>query len=189
MQTGARRVPGDYIRHFSKQCNSLPGVVDADVIGAFLSGTHCKTLVHKLGCQKPCTTHELLEIATNNASSEEAVGAVFERDQHAAKEKWRDHDRPPSGREDRKNKKNRRPPAAGEVAAIERQDKRPPRNDHFNQLLEKPCTNHGYPVNHKFKDCDMMKRLLRRTAKTEGASRVRFLPTFRTNKRAVFHHV
>ena len=97
----------DYIRRFSKQCNSLPGVVDANAIGAFLSGTRCETLVRKLGCQKLRTTHELLEIATNHASGEEAVGAVFERDQHAAKEKWRDHDRPPSGREDRKNKKNR----------------------------------------------------------------------------------
>ena len=67
--------------------------------------------------------------------------------------------------------KNRRPPAAGEVAATEHQDKRPPRNDHFNQLLEKPCTNHGYLVNHKFKDCDMMKRLLRRIAKTDGYGR------------------
>ena len=70
----------DYIRRFSKQCNSLPGIVDADGIGAFLSGTHCKTLVHKLGCQKLRTTHELLEIATSHTSGEEAVGAVFERD-------------------------------------------------------------------------------------------------------------
>ena len=97
----------DYIRRFSKQCNSLPGVVDADVIGAFLSGMHCKTLVHKLGCQKLRTTHELLEIATNHASGEEAVGAVFERDQHAAKAKRYDRDRPSSNREDRMNKKNR----------------------------------------------------------------------------------
>ena len=37
----------DYIRRFSKQCNSLHGVVDADLISAFLSGMHCKTLVHK----------------------------------------------------------------------------------------------------------------------------------------------
>ena len=115
----------DYIRCFSKQCNSLPGVVDADIIGAFLSGTHCKTLVHKLGCQKLRTTHEFLEIATSHASGEEAVGAVFERDQHAAKAKRHDRDRPSSSREDRKNKKNRRPIAAGEVAATERQDKRP----------------------------------------------------------------
>ena len=68
-------------------------------------------------------------------------------------------------RDRRKNKKNYRPPTAGEVAATDRQDKRPPRNDHFNQLLEKPCTNQGYPVNHKFKDCDMMKCHVRRTSK------------------------
>ena len=85
----------DYIRRFSKQCNSLPGVDD------------------KLGCQKTCTTHEFLEIATNHASSEEVVGAVFERDQPAAQEKQRDRDRPSSSREDRKSKKNRRPPATG----------------------------------------------------------------------------
>ena len=70
-----------------KQCNSLYGVIDADIISAFLSGTSCKTLVHKLGCQKPRTTHELLDIATNRASGEEAVGAVFVRDQLAAKAK------------------------------------------------------------------------------------------------------
>ena len=87
------------------------------------------------------------------------------------KEKRRDRDRPSSSRVDRKSKKNCRPPVAGEVAAAERQDKRPTRNDHFSQLLEKPCTNHGYPVNHKFRDCDMMKRLLRRTAKTDGDDR------------------
>ena len=129
---------------------------------------HCKTLVHKLGCQKPRTTHELLEIATSHASGEEAVRAVFKHDPHAAKVKRHGRNRPSSSHEDRKNKKNHRPPTAGEVAATEHQDKRSLRNDHFNQLLEKPCTNYGYPVNHKFKDYDMMKRLLRRTAKTDG---------------------
>ena len=34
--------------------------------------------------------------------------------------------------------------------------------------MEKPCTNHGYPVSHKFKDCDMMKHLLHRTARSDG---------------------
>src|SRR6185295_20064685 len=87
----------DYIRCFSKQCNSLPGVVDADVISTFLSGTHCKTLVHKLGCQKPRTTHELLEIATSHASGAEAVGVVFERDQPMAKAKRHEHDRRTAG--------------------------------------------------------------------------------------------
>ena len=62
---------------FSKRCNSLPNVVDADVISAFLSGTTCESLIHKLGYLKPCTTRDLLDAATNNASSEEAVVAVF----------------------------------------------------------------------------------------------------------------
>ena len=67
----------DYIRRFSKQCNSHPDVVDADVISAFLSETTCESLIHKLGCLKPRTTRDLLDVTTNHASSEEAVRAVF----------------------------------------------------------------------------------------------------------------
>ena len=91
----------DYIWHFSKQYNSHP-----DVISAFLSRTSCKSLVHKLGCQKPRTIHELLDIATNHASSEEADGAIFVRDQPRAKKKRDNPDEPSAGREGRKNKKN-----------------------------------------------------------------------------------
>jgi hypothetical protein len=58
-------------------------VTDADVIRAFLVGTTCKELVHELGCKGPHTTRELLDIATNFASDEEAVGAIF----HDTKEK------------------------------------------------------------------------------------------------------
>ena len=68
-----------YIRRFSWQCNELPNVADADVIGAFLSGTTCESLVHKLGHKGLRTTKELLDIATSHASSEEAVGAIFNR--------------------------------------------------------------------------------------------------------------
>ena len=57
-----------YIRPFSRQCNELPNVADTDVIGAFLSGTTCESLVHKLGCKGPRTTKELLDIATSHAS-------------------------------------------------------------------------------------------------------------------------
>ena len=67
----------DYIHRFSQQCNSLPDVIDADVISAFLSGTNCESLIHKLGCLKPRTTYDLLDVATNHASSEEVVRAVF----------------------------------------------------------------------------------------------------------------
>lgn len=45
----------DYSKRFSKKCNELPGVDDSDVVGAFISGTNCESLVHKLGCKKPRT--------------------------------------------------------------------------------------------------------------------------------------
>ena len=48
-----------------------------DIISAFLSGTTCESLIHKLGCLKPRTTHDLLDVTTNHASGEEAVGAAF----------------------------------------------------------------------------------------------------------------
>jgi hypothetical protein len=43
----------DYIRRFSRNCNELPDVVDADVVTAFLSETTNSTLVHELGWKKP----------------------------------------------------------------------------------------------------------------------------------------
>jgi hypothetical protein len=68
----------EYIRHFSRQCNELPDVTDADVIGAFLSRTTYESLVHKLGHKHSRTTKELLDIATGHASSEEAVREIFD---------------------------------------------------------------------------------------------------------------
>ena len=32
---------------------------------------------------------------------------------------------------------------------------------HFHELIESPCTNHNYPINHLYKDCQLLKRLLR----------------------------
>ena len=48
------------------------------MIGAFLSGTTCESLVHKLGRRSLRTTKELLDIATSHASGEEAVGVIFD---------------------------------------------------------------------------------------------------------------
>ena len=44
-------------------------------------------MIHKLGCLKPRTTHDLLDVATNHASGVEAVRAVFNggRDKGKAK--------------------------------------------------------------------------------------------------------
>ena len=73
-----RQEPGEtlreFIRRFSRQCNDLPNVMDADVIDAFIPATTNRTLVHKLGRKIPRTTKELLDIATAHAYGEEAVG-------------------------------------------------------------------------------------------------------------------
>ncbi|RLN08232.1 hypothetical protein C2845_PM11G00090 [Panicum miliaceum] len=68
----------DYIRRFSRKRTELSNVAGADVVGAFLAGTSCRPLVHELGRRGPRTTEDLLNIATGFASSEEAVGAIFD---------------------------------------------------------------------------------------------------------------
>jgi len=76
----------EYIRCFSKQCNMLPKIVDADVIGVILSGSTCEYLAHKLGHKGLRTTKELLDIAMSHGSGEEAVGAIFDRAEGKAKQ-------------------------------------------------------------------------------------------------------
>ena len=79
---GCRQQPDeplrDYIRHFSKQCTELPSVTDSDIISAFHLGTTCKDLVRELGRSPPSSANELFDVATNFASGEEAVGAIFD---------------------------------------------------------------------------------------------------------------
>ena len=98
----------DYICRFSKRYNSLPVVVNVDVISAFLSRTTCESLIHKLGYLKPRTTRDLLDVATNHASGEEAVRAVFNGGWDKGKAKREDQDETPSTQRGKKNKKDRR---------------------------------------------------------------------------------
>jgi hypothetical protein len=95
----------EYIRCFSRQCTELPNVTVVDVVEAFLEGTTYKELVHELGCKGPLTTRELLDIATNFASGEEAVGAIFNYTK--GKEKRQDADEGGSSRNSKKKKKNK----------------------------------------------------------------------------------
>lgn len=151
----------DYIRRFSRQCNQLPNVADADVISAFLSGTTNRTLVHKLGQRSPRTTKELLDIATSHASGEDAVGAIFDRSKGKAKQD-EDANEGTSNRSVKK-KKNQRRREGLLVATADRKGKRVPAKDtpdHFEKMLEAPCPNHGYPVKHALKDCGLMKKFL-----------------------------
>jgi hypothetical protein len=82
----------EFIRHFSKQCTKLPNVIDLDVIGAFIAGTTCRELVHELGRKSPTKASELLDIATNFATGEEAIGAIFPDSKGKRKENSASHD-------------------------------------------------------------------------------------------------
>ena len=76
------------------------------MISAFLAGTTCESLIHKLGCLKPRTTHDLLDVATNHASGKEAVRAVFNGGQDKGKAKHDDQDKGLSTQRGKKNKKD-----------------------------------------------------------------------------------
>ena len=115
-----------YIRRFSQQCNELPNVADADVIGAFLSGTTCESLIHKLGRRGPRTTKELLDIATSHASGEEAVGAIFDRPDGKAR---RDKDADEGASNHPVKKKNKRRHEGSLVAAADRKGGQKPTKD------------------------------------------------------------
>jgi hypothetical protein len=68
----------DFIRRFSKRCTELPSVAQSKIVHAFLEGTTCRDLVRELGRSPLADSNELFDIATNFASGEEAVGAIFD---------------------------------------------------------------------------------------------------------------
>ena len=63
----------------------------------------------------------------------------------------------------KKNKKDQRRPANSTLVAMaDRTGKQPQQDlpDHFNELMESPCTNHAYSVKHLYKECELLKRFL-----------------------------
>ena len=129
----------------------------------FLSGTTCESLIHKLGYLKPRTTHDLLDIATNHASSEEVVGAVFSGGWDMGKAKHEDQGEGPSMQKGKKNKKDRRRSTnLALVVVVDRAGKQPQQGqpDHFDKLME-----NAYPVKHLYKDCELLKHFLRQAGK------------------------
>ena len=66
----------------------MPSVGDSEIVQAFLFGTTYRDLVRELGQNVPRSAATLLDIATNFASGEEAVGVIFPKND--AKGKQRD---------------------------------------------------------------------------------------------------
>jgi hypothetical protein len=157
----------DYIRCFSKQCIELPNITDSDIIMAFLSGITCKELVRELGRSTPITANGLMDIITNFAAGEEAVGAIFGSDQDKGKHKEEDHagSSRSSKRNNRKKKKNQQgkqeASANDLVAAVNRKKPQgPPGEGIFDKMLKEPCSYHKGPMNHNLEDYRMLRKIL-----------------------------
>jgi hypothetical protein len=54
-------------------------VAQSEIVHAFLEGTTCRDLVRELRRSPTVDSNELFDIATSFASSEEAVGVIFDR--------------------------------------------------------------------------------------------------------------
>ena len=48
------------------------------------------------------------------------------------------------------------------VAAADGMGKQPKQGlpNHFNKLMDSPCTYHAYPIKHLYKDCELLKHFL-----------------------------
>jgi hypothetical protein len=106
-----------------------------------------------------------MDIITNFAAGEEAVGAIFGSDQDKGKHKEED----PMGssrsskRNNRKKKKNQQgkqeAPADDLVAAVDRKKPRgPPDGGIFDKMLKELCPYHKGPMNHNLENCHMLPR-------------------------------
>ena len=110
----------------------------------------------------PRSAAALLDIATNFASGEEAVGAIFP--ENDAKGKRRDEAPEASvPRLPKRKKKGRQGKQdvleADLVAATERKNPRGPRGPRpFDDMLRKPCPYHQGPIKNTLEDCSMLRR-------------------------------
>jgi hypothetical protein len=119
-------------------------MTDINVVGAFLLGTTCKELIHELGCKGPCTNRELLDIATNFASSEEVVGAIS-YDTKGKEKQQENTDEGNSSRNSKKKTKAKQSHKDPLVAATEHKNPRAPPEGGpgvFDEMLDKPCPYH-----------------------------------------------
>jgi hypothetical protein len=124
---------------------------------SFLAGATYKELVHELGRHTPHTTKELLDIATNFDSGDEAIGAIFqgrgkqlENPNDGGARRWFD-----------KKKIGKKRPRDNLVAMANWNQARAPPPDGaglFDKMLDESCPYHKGSVKHTLQECDMMKR-------------------------------
>jgi hypothetical protein len=106
-----------------------------------------------------------MDIITNFATGEKAVGAIFGGDQDKGKRKEEDpvSSNLGSKRNNNKKKKNQQckqeAPGDDLVAITDRKKPRgPPGGGIFDKMLKEPCPYHKGPMNHNLEDCHMLRR-------------------------------
>jgi hypothetical protein len=106
-----------------------------------------------------------MDIITNFAAGEEAVGAIFGSDQDKGKRK--DEDLASSNRGSKRNKKKKKKNQQGKqealaddlVTATDRKKPRgPPGGGIFDKILKEPCPYHKGPTNHNLEDRHMLRK-------------------------------
>ena len=88
------------------------------------------------------------------------VEAIFDRPMGKAK---RDEDADEGASNCPNKKKNKQQHEGSLMAVVDRKGGQKPAEgtpNHFEKLLEGPCLNHSFPVEHLYKDCDLLKRFL-----------------------------
>jgi len=131
-------------------------------------------IINELGRKTPTSTSQLLDIATNFASGEEAVGTIFSDGAAMGKQKAEAAESLGS-RDPKKKKKGRKGKQGGPydnlVAAADRKNpKRPPAGpDLFDEMLKKPCPYHRGLTKHTLEECTVLRRYYTDIITKEGA--------------------
>jgi hypothetical protein len=156
-------------------------------VHAFLEGMTCWDLVRKLWRSSPIDSNELFDTATNFASGEEAVGAIFDgkkgkrmddtpAEGSKSKEPQQKHKRGKKGKKLRREARAQGHEDDGDEALAVDPARRGPRAAPrglgvFDDMLKKPCLYHKTPVNHTLKQCDMLKKYYSRAATKDGEAK------------------
>jgi len=121
------------------------------------------------------STSQLLDIATNFASGEEAVGAIFSDGTAKGKQKATEATKALGSRDPKKKKKGRKGKQGQSddnlVAAADRKNpKRAPAGPGlFDEILKKPCPYHRGPTKHTLEECAVLHRYYTDIITKEGA--------------------
>jgi hypothetical protein len=117
-----------------------------------------------------------LYIASNHADGEEAVAATLNIPQGKGKQVV-DQGEGTSSRFKKKKKNDKCRCGDNFVTTAERKTSRPkghsgkpaPTRDHFEKLLDPPCSHHEVPVKHMLRECRLMKNYVKSTLKPKTA--------------------